>query len=363
MLAVIDRAIELKRGFRLRDTQRLTVLALLVNDKSTLAQVSTGEGKTIIVVAITIIKVLLGEKVDIITSSSVLAKRDADENKDIYALFGFSASHNCSEVIEERKEAYSSNQIIYGDLGNFQRDYLLDRVYGKNVLGDRSFQNVIVDEVDSMLLDKGNNILYLSHDIAGMDKLESVFVFIWQMVNSATDQTEDVSSQWDEAMHQFLQLKHGCKLSTLSLKAVFISNVTYFKEYELLYGLTGTLGTNEERELLKKMHDVDFVTVPTFKMKQFEEYGSIICSGSEDWKQEIRREVTKLAETDKRSVLMICETVQDVEALQNVFSSDEQSKVHTYKRDYEELTIAKDGLESGRIIIATNLAGRGTDIK
>uniref|UniRef100_A0A182X6A2 Uncharacterized protein n=1 Tax=Anopheles quadriannulatus TaxID=34691 RepID=A0A182X6A2_ANOQN len=517
MLAVIDRAIKLKRNFRLRDTQRLTVLALLANDKSTLAQVSTGEGKTIIVVAITIIKVLLGEKVDIITSSSVLAKRDADENKDIYELFGLSASHNCSEVIEERKEAYSSNQIIYGDLGNFQRDYLLDRVYGKNVLGDRSFQNVIVDEVDSMLLDKGNNILYLSHDIAGMDKLESVFVFIWQMVNSATDQTEDVlakkikqsllcdmyaliqkediqsldnvlsisdglmiwerliqseiindsgrllveavdsnkldeilssdfaklkdrlsfllwsrieretyvtvpnylkafverhldswissaitalymvqdqyyvvdvdrsgtgtdrnanviildrdtgtdqvSSQWDEAMHQFLQLKHGCKLSTLSLKAVFISNVTYFKEYELLYGLTGTLGTKEERDLLKEIHDVDFVTVPTFKMKQFEECESVICSNCEDWKQEIRQEVNKLINTENRSVLMICETVQDVEALQLTLGSEEHKNILTYKRDYEELTIAKDGLKSGHIIIATNLAGRGTDIK
>ena len=413
-------------------------MALLVNDNSTLAQVSTGEGKTIIVVAIAIIKALLGEKVDIITSSSVLAKRDADQNKDIYVLFGIGVSHNCSEVIEERKEAYSSNQIIYGDLANFQRDHLLHKFYGKGVLGDRSFENVIVDEVDSMLLDKANNILYLSHDIAGMDKLESVYLFIWQMVNNLTDLSEDelvkkikqsvlsnmyaiiqkediqsldnglrkwnvlvlwerlmksgivdylgrlqtetidtkklekvlspdftqykdrlsfmltsclerktyikvpnylksfverhlvswissavtalymvpdqyyvvgvdnslsggethpnviivdrdtgtdqVSSQWDEALHQFLQLKHGCKLSTLSLKAVFISNVTYLKEYKLLYGLTGTLGSKEERTLLKKIHDVDFVTVPTFKLKLFKEYEPIICSSSEDWK-------------------------------------------------------------------------------
>uniref|UniRef100_A0A182HHU0 Uncharacterized protein n=1 Tax=Anopheles arabiensis TaxID=7173 RepID=A0A182HHU0_ANOAR len=519
MLAVIGRAIELKRGFKLRDTQLLTILALLVNENSTLAQVSTGEGKSLIVVATAIIKALLGEKVDIITSSSVLAQRDAVTNNDIYELFGLSASHNCSEQIEERKEAYSCNQIIYGDLANFQRDYLLDRFYGKHVLGDRSFENVIVDEVDSMLLDKGNNMLYLSHDIAGMDKLESVYLFIWQMVNTPTDLSEDlhmeavkrsvlsdmyaiiqkediqsldnalgksnvlvlwerlvksgiindagrlqtkaidsnklekvltpdftqykdrlsflltscveretcikipnylkafverhldswissaitalymvpgqyyvvdvdrsgtsadlnanviildrdtgtdqVSSQWDEALHQFLQLKHGCKLSTQSLKAVFISNVTYLKMYELLYGLTGTLGSQRERHLLEEIHRVDFVTVPTAKSKQFEEYEPIICSSSEDWKIQIRQEVNKLTKTDKRSVLIICETIRDVESFQMVFDSEEHSNVHTYVRDYETFTVAEGDrkLEPGHVIIATNLAGRGTDIK
>ncbi|XP_061510531.1 uncharacterized protein LOC133392815 [Anopheles gambiae] len=517
MLAVIDRAIELKRGFQLRNTQRLTVLALLTNHNSTLAQVSTGEGKTVIVVAIAIIKVLFGEKVDIITSSSVLAKRDADDNKDIYGLFGISVSHNCSEKIQERKEAYSSNQIVYGDLGNFQRDYLLDRFYGKRILGDRSFENVIVDEVDSMLLDKGNNILYLSHDIAGMDKLESVYLYIWQMVNTPTDLSEDelvkeikqsllsdmytliqkadiqklskslgksnvlelwerliksgiindsgrlqtqaidsnklekllspdftqykdrlsffiwsridretnvkvpnflkefverhldswissaltalymvpgqyyvvdvyrsgtsadrianviildrdtgtdqVSSQWDEALHQFLQLKHGCKLSTQSLKAVFISNVTYLKKYKLLYGLTGTLGSQRERHLLEEIHQVDFVTVPTFKSKQFEEYEPIICSGKDDWLKQIHQEVSKLTKTDKRSVLIICETIQDVETLQKNIASKGHTKVRIYVRDYEKLDVTKGKLIPGEVIIATNLAGRGTDIK
>uniref|UniRef100_A0A182XFP2 Uncharacterized protein n=1 Tax=Anopheles quadriannulatus TaxID=34691 RepID=A0A182XFP2_ANOQN len=148
MLAVIDRAIELKRGFRLRDTQRLTILALLTNTKSTLAQVSTGEGKSLIVVATSIVKALFHSKVDIVTSSPVLAKRDSEVNKDIYELFGVSVHHNCSEDLEQRKEAYSNYQVVYGDLASFQRDYLLDRFYGKNILGDRDFSCVIVDEVD-----------------------------------------------------------------------------------------------------------------------------------------------------------------------------------------------------------------------
>ncbi|XP_053675897.1 uncharacterized protein LOC128726129 [Anopheles nili] len=516
ILAVIDRAIELKRSFRLRDTQRLTVMALFENKRSTLAQVSTGEGKSLIVVAVSIMKCLLGQKVDVITSSSVLAKRDATVNKDIYGLFGIKVSHNSFEKEETRKEVYSMHQVVYGDLSSFQRDYLSDRCYGKNMLGDRDFSNAIVDEVDSMLLDKGNNILYLSHEIAGMDKLESVYVFIWQMINRPSalnesirvesikaavlgeifgviakedlklldsklnddqmtmmwdylvkaavinpqgkllidtydrasveklipaacsdyrdrlsyfinqrvrrekqiqipnylktfverhldawidsainayymnpDQyyvvdvdrtgttadrhgniiiidrdtgTDQACSQWDEGLHQFLQLKHGCKLSTQSLKAVFISNVTYFKKYKRLYGLTGTLGSKRERNLLEEIHEVDFVTIPPAKSKQFDAYDPIICSTRDTWIETIRMEVDKLIEIKKRSVLLICETLIDVESLYIAFAG---KNVHKYVRDYEEFDVAQGDkkLEQGKIIIATNLAGRGTDIQ
>ncbi|XP_076658485.1 uncharacterized protein LOC143362324 [Halictus rubicundus] len=521
MLAVIDRAIELKRGFKLRDTQRLVVLALLTNSRSTLAQVSTGEGKSLIVVAVSIMKAHFGEQVDIVTSSSVLAKRDAEDNKDIYSLFDIDVSHNCSEDITTRKEAYSSKQVVYGDLSNFQRDYLLDRFYGKNILGDRKFENVIIDEVDSMLLDKGNNMLYLSHDLAGLDKLESVYIYVWQWINrpardhnelsyafnttaikeailndlyglikkedigkldsklsrqqenviwerlikaeildgegkllrgsvdgitldkvlspefisykdrldflfkecierekfiyvpnylrafveqhleswinsainaffmkerqdyvidvdrtgTSPDRepnitildrdtgTDQANSQWGEALHQFLQLKHGCKLSLQSLKAVFVSNVSFFKLYNNLYGLTGTLGSKLERDLLKKEHGVDFVTIPTAKSKQFHEDTPILCTSKDEWINHIRNEVQKL--TKERSVLIICETVHDVETLRKAFEEKDVKHVHTYIRDYEEFDIAQGNkkLGQGQIVIATNLAGRGTDIK
>uniref|UniRef100_A0A182W241 Uncharacterized protein n=1 Tax=Anopheles minimus TaxID=112268 RepID=A0A182W241_9DIPT len=510
MLAVIDRAIELKRGFRLRDTQRLSVLVLLANKRSTLAQVSTGEGKSLIVVALSIIKALFREKVDIVTSSPVLAKRDSELNRDIYGMFDINVSHNCSENIEERKEAYSMHQVVYGDLANFQRDYLLDRFYGKNILGDRDFMNVFVDEVDSMLLDKGNNMLYLSHDIPGMDKLESVYLFIWQMVNSSEESPEDIdtkmikleilsnlynsispddlmkldtdltsrklniiwnclvdggilndeghiitdnidsanvekilpseivhykhrlsflltervnrqkhikvpnylkkfverhlsgwivnainalsmvpgqsyvvednasiiiidkdtgadqrSSQWDEALHQFLQLKHGCKLSMQSLKAVFVSNVTYFKKYKLLYGLTGTLGSQRERNLLKDIHKVAFVTIPTAKSKQFKEYNPIISRGYGMWLRNIKTEVNKLVNEEQRSVLIICDTINDAESIYNTLKANFANNIHIYTRDYHEFDVVQSSkqLQQGQIIIATNLAGRGTDIR
>ncbi|XP_078051887.1 uncharacterized protein LOC144478038, partial [Augochlora pura] len=521
MLAVIVRAIELRRGFKLRDTQKLTVLALLVNDH-TLAQVSTGEGKSLIVVAASIMRALCHRKVDIVTSSSVLAKRDAEENSDIYGMFDVNVSHNCSEDIEERKKAYSGNQVVYGDLTNFQRDYLLDKFYGKNVLGDRNLENVIVDEVDSMLLDKGNNVLYLSHDLPGFDKLESVYIYVWQWINrpaesvdelrrafdgeaiaaavlddlfgvvscedigtlgpdltkqdrriiwerlvaaeilngqgklleekvdrdtlaaiigrefgnfypdrlchllketaeaersikipnylkpfverhleswiksamtayfmtpdqdyvvdvdrTGTSQdrdpnitildkdtgTDQANSQWDEALYQFLQLKHGCKLSLHSLKAVFVSNVSFLKLYRNLYGLTGTLGSPSERALLKEIYRVEFVIIPPARSKQFHEDKAILCADQWEWRDRIRREARKQA--GERSVLIVCETVNEAEVLRSVFRAGDAKSVRTYTRDYEKFDVGRDGerLDRGHIIVATNLAGRGTDIK
>lgn len=518
ILPYMDRAIELKRGFRLRDTQKLAILSL--SEGSTLAQVSTGEGKSLIVVALSVMKALCGQKVDIITSSSVLARRDAECNQDLYKIFSIHASHNCSELIEDRKTVYSSNEVVYGDISSFQRDYLLDRFYNKNVCGNRNFENLIVDEVDSMLLDRGNNLLYLSHNLPNFDKLQSVYIFIWQWINRlvpssttlievldkkkikqavlrnlydlievedirmidselseeqiktlwkklievgvidnrgqllkdsvSNDQlpsglahtsdalnylfkmcrqdkrfsvpnqlrrfiedhldawisnafeaflmnsgedyvidndrtgkssdlnpniiiidrdtgTDQGNSEWEGGLHQFLQLKHGCKLSMQSLKAVFISNVSYFKLYKNLYGLTGTLGSESERDLLKKKHQVEFVTVPTAKAKQFVEQMPIVCNTKEEWTNMILSQAADLTRLKKRSVLIICETVRDVETLHKAFrdKQTENAHVYTYTRDYEEFEIInnENGLQPGRTIIATNIAGRGTDIK
>ncbi|XP_011136337.1 uncharacterized protein LOC105181333 isoform X1 [Harpegnathos saltator] len=94
--------------------------------------------------------------------------------------------------------------------------------------------------------------------------------------------TDELNSQWDEALHQFLQLNHGCRLSTQSLKAVFESNVCYLKLYNNLYGLTATLDSQRERDLLREIYQVDFVTVPTTKMRKFKEYNPIVCANLQE---------------------------------------------------------------------------------
>jgi preprotein translocase subunit SecA len=392
--------------FRLRDTQKVTIITLLMST-STLAQVSTGEGKSLIVAGVAIAHALSGKKIDVIISNDVLALRDSNLSvadgglRDIYEYFKVEVANNCSEAEDDRVKAYDS-AVVYGELANFQRDYLLDSFHGRNIRGDRTFDLVIIDEVDCMLLDRGNNTLYLSHDIPGMEMLESLYVFIWEKICNSSDGlekiksdvlydlygaitkedleaihapladkpsgknelwdylieakiidpqgrllvdklgiiaeninyienpdfnpklifffrkvierkrriqipshllsfvdrhldtwlenallaqylkpdvdyvidqdrtdtspdlnpqviiidphtgTDQTSSQWDGALHQFLQLKEGCKLTLQSLKAVFISNATYIKRYKMLLGASGTLGSKAEQEFLQE---------------------------------------------------------------------------------------------------------------
>lgn len=509
-LATIDELIYRLHKFRLRETQKLSICMLLAIDKNGLLQVSTGEGKTLIVAITAMIKALRGDYVDIVTSSSVLAQRDATINKDLFSHFGVTVSHNGDSKLDDRIFAYNNHKVVYGEISAFQRDYLLQEFYGKVVTGKRKRGSVIVDEVDSMLLDKGNNMLYLSHELPWMDKLTPIYVFIWQRVNqqvltsgrldvkSLMDQIQDElfgkissgtiltagpnltttevdsiwktlveegviteegtfkvrspdlkailgnycqeeiivrlqfiwseiatrerlisipnylkkfvtvhvhawissaykalcmrekenyivdvdktgssldispkiiildmdtgsdlgSSQWEEALHQFLELKHGCKLSAQSLKAVFVSNVSYFKNYDQLQGLTGTLGTHQEQKLLNEIHNVDFLIVPTAKPKRLIEHPPIAYFNHSAWENAIKAEVLQMMK--KRSVLIICETVEKVEMFKNLFM-DVDVLPTTYTRDYQEFNV--EDLEVGKLLISTNLAGRGTDIK
>lgn len=158
-LAVIVQAFKLVTGKTLRNTQMMSILIFWESKgkQNQLLQISTGEGKSWINAAFAIMTVFYGEKVDIITSSNLLAERDATDETiiEVFALFDISIGHNCNENIEARTLAYSRKKVIYGSLGNFQRDYLLDKFFKQNLTSGRRHQNVIIDEIDSMMLDKG----------------------------------------------------------------------------------------------------------------------------------------------------------------------------------------------------------------
>lgn len=174
---------------------------------------------------------------------------------------------------------------------------------------------------------------------------------------------DQLNSQWDEALHQFVQLKHGCKLSLQSLKSVFISNVSFFKMYQNMYGMSGTLGSPQEQENFKKIHHVDFITIPTFKPKQFTELAPLVEETHEKLFKKVCEQAKKTAE--KRAVLMICETIKDVSEYFDELAKDSEVKVIALRRETDALGLnAKLGkLKAGQIIVATNLAGRGMNLK
>ncbi|RYF29860.1 MAG: hypothetical protein EOO38_33005 [Cytophagaceae bacterium] len=143
-MAVLCRSIHLAHGFLPRDTQLATIL-LIVRDGiaeqelGKLAQVATGEGKSVIIAGVAILKALGGLGVDIITTSRILAERDAAENATLYAMFDLQVSNNCDDACEYgmgnhspdavRRERYFRGDapvdIVYGDASAFERDELL----------------------------------------------------------------------------------------------------------------------------------------------------------------------------------------------------------------------------------------------
>jgi hypothetical protein len=177
-LAVACRVVHDEKGYVPRDVQLIAVAAFVSSDDNRQAghmirrmgQISTGEGKTLISALLAIYHALRywneDRHVNIITSSSVLAEANIAEIRWLFQAFGVSVSNNCDQQCSNdediRRNRYN-NDVIYGDLGSFMRDILLMRFFeDKNVTRNRNPGAIIVDEVDSMTLDKG--ISALIHD-------------------------------------------------------------------------------------------------------------------------------------------------------------------------------------------------------
>ncbi|CAF5168159.1 unnamed protein product, partial [Rotaria magnacalcarata] len=137
IIAVIVRAVELYHGYHPRNIQLIALGIFLEphsKEKGRLGNISTGEGKSLITAMLATAQALIGRKVDIVTSSKILAIRDASNDpnegyKEFYRLFGLNVSNNCDDACEnpgtgqaERKERYQQNEIIYGETAYFQRD-------------------------------------------------------------------------------------------------------------------------------------------------------------------------------------------------------------------------------------------------
>ena len=170
----------------------------------------------------------------------------------------------------------------------------------------------------------------------------------------------------NRGLHQFLQIKHELETSAENLTASFISNVKFFKNYgKNLYGLTGTLGSEEEQNTLKEIYGIEISYVPTFKLKQLKEYPLLIKSNDVDWIDSIVN--SSILEYHKnRVVLIINSTINDalnVRQMLLALGRVPEADIIMYYNNEIQNEVAEDKLDSRKIIIATNLAGRGTDIE
>lgn len=152
--------------------------------------------------------------------------------------------------------------------------------------------------------------------------------------------------------------------------------MAYLNRYEFINGLSGTLGSEEESKTLRTMYNADLIKIPTNRAKVFYEHVPVIASEKSKWIENIYDEICDQVDA-RRSVLLICEDIKQLEyvheRLCTLFEKDENKSssvvecfgnVTTYKREHDQFDFEdKHKFEPCRLIIATNLAGRGTDIK
>ncbi len=171
------------------------------------------------------------------------------------------------------------------------------------------------------------------------------------------------STSWSDGLHQFLQLKHNLKMTCETLTTNFLSNMGYMSKYQNIYGLTGTLGSGTARNVLKDVYNVDLINIPPKREKQFMELHSVIKDNESEWLDEIVCTV-QLEAQKNRGILLICQTIEHANRLNSILKSKlRSSAVKLYVRNDMDQERNVEKIMPGEVIIATNLAGRGTDIQ
>lgn len=204
-----------------------------------------------------------------------------------------------------------------------------------------------------------NNEYIITDQMVGGKKKKSITV-----MDKGTG-VEQFSLKWSNGLHQFLQLKHGLELSPESLKAVFLSNYFFFKRYgSRIYGLSGTLGSDTEQKYLEDLYQVELFKIPRFKEERFIQYKPTVVGDVDEWFSAIEMSLERQVKERKRAALIICESVEEVMILKERLKVQYPS-LHIYTSSSQELSFLSQDrpVGPGDVIIATNLAGRGTDLK
>jgi preprotein translocase subunit SecA len=196
-LAVFKRACILLFGYPPREVQLVALLLLAERTdpkilaqistgeakslRGILAQISTGEGKSLIIAMFAALKALQGKKVDVITSSSELAKRDVKDYKPFYELFSLKVASNEDHQYESgMKKCYAKDvDVVYGDPSHFQWDVLRHEYGGLKTRGERGFDLVVMDEVDNVLIESNDSLTMLASPMPCMQELTPLLVCLW----------------------------------------------------------------------------------------------------------------------------------------------------------------------------------------
>ncbi|ECP7228376.1 preprotein translocase subunit SecA [Campylobacter jejuni] len=432
-----------KRTLNMRHFDVQLIGGMVLHDGK-IAEMKTGEGKTLVATLPVVLNAMSGKGVHVVTVNDYLAKRDADQMSAIYNFLGFSVgvilSSQNSDI--EHKQAYDCD-ITYGTNNEFGFDYLRDNMkFSKVEKVQREHNFVIVDEVDSILIDeartpliisgptnrtldgyikanevakqmqkgeavlppakpegdfvvdeKNRNILITEAGIAKAEKLfgvENLYSLDNAILAHQLDQAlkahnlfeKDVhyvlrnneviivdeftgrlseGRRFSEGLHQALEAKENVKIQEESQTLVDITFQNYFRMYNKLAGMTGTAQT--EATEFSQIYSLDVISIPTnIPIKRQDKDDLIYKTQNEKFKAVI--EEIKKANAKGQPVLVGTASIERSEVFHNMLVKEKiPHHVLNAKNHEQEALIIQDAGKKGAVTIATNMAGRGVDIK
>ncbi|SFE17780.1 protein translocase subunit secA [Thermoanaerobacter thermohydrosulfuricus] len=411
---------------------RVQVIGGIVLHQGRIAEMKTGEGKTLVATLPAYLNALEGKGVHIVTVNDYLAKRDRDWMGKIYEFLGLSVGVILHDMgPEERKKAYAAD-ITYGTNNEFGFDYLRDNmVIYKEDMVQRELNYAIVDEVDSILIDEARTPLIISgvgEKSTDMYKLADRFVrtlrkdedYVVDEKAKAVSLTEkgvvkaekffgiknlaDIENmeishhinqalkahaimkrdidyvvkdgqviivdeftgrlmfgrRYSEGLHQAIEAKEGVKVERESKTLATITFQNYFRMYKKLAGMTGTAQTEEQE--FRAIYGLDVVVIPTNKPMIRTDHPDVIYKTEE---AKFKAVVEDIVEHHKKGqpVLVGTISIEKSEKLSAMLKKRGiPHQVLNAKYHEKEAEIIAQAGRKGAVTIATNMAGRGTDI-
>lgn len=427
--AVIREASRRVLGMRHFDTQ---LIGGIILHRGNIAEMCTGEGKTLVATAPVYLNALEGKGVHVITVNDYLAKRDSEWMGQVYKFLGLSVGLIIHDLdFNQRKIAYNSD-ITYGTNNEFGFDYLRDNmVTSLDQMVQRPLHYCLIDEVDSILIDEARTPLIISGPgqkstdayytvaklvpqlkkeedytidekqktvapteagVAKMEKLlhvENLYDaenlelnhLFTQALRAQTMMTRDkdyvvkdgevvivdeftgrlmYGRRYSDGLHQAIEAKEGLEVQRESQTLATITFQNYFRMYDKLAGMTGTAKT-EEQEFIK-IYGLPVLQVPTNKPIQRKDLPDVIFKNKRGKYKAVVREVERRHATGQ-PMLIGTTSIEQSEELSHML--DQANILHSVlnaKYHEREAAIVALAGQKGAVTIATNMAGRGTDI-
>jgi preprotein translocase subunit SecA len=416
-------------GMRPFDVQ---LIGGVVLHEGKIAEMKTGEGKTLMATLPVYLNALTGKGVHVVTVNDYLARRDSEWMGKVYTFLGLSVGmiyHDISE--EDRKTAYLAD-VLYGTNNEFGFDYLRDNMkFSKEQMVQRDLNFAIVDEVDSILIDEARTPLIISGQaeestdkyykvnlvVPKLDKEKHYLIDEKAKTASLTDEGIAIMEEllgvenlydpsnietlhclnqaikahglfknevdyvvnngevviideftgrmmtgrrYSDGLHQALEAKEGVKIENENQTLASITFQNYFRMYNKLGGMTGTADT--EAEEFSSIYKLEVIVVPTNQPMVRDDFPDLIYR-TENEKYDAVIEEIKALNVIKRPVLVGTISIERSELLsKNLKKAGIKHNVLNAKHHEREAEIIAQAGQPGAVTIATNMAGRGTDI-